>query len=537
MLKVPSMGLAPCRLYSPNGESFLTDMSTGLKTPFVVISYTWGRWMLKTRERDTPIKGAKWCAPANSLFTRTELDFAIRKIAQDSNAWVDVFCIPQNDDDPQKAIEIGKQGSIFRMASHAAVWLGTGGEDVLEEVCSWVPETVEMIPVSIFTLPNDSLLNFKGRPENRNEETWRRMKIISEFTKRVPWASSLWTLQESALRPDAVFYSKLGEPLLHRDSKRPITIRQLRTSMRTALFELLEFVKTLHTSTFGSTERPDLWGPSNKDSWSVSEDDISEVFRAIDTANEVSLHNLGTMNAGELLIASKQRTASAAQDRVYGIMGAIGVNVNVNYQMEPTRVFNNFLLELHNQVPIEVQAFHRTRLFRPKKRQWLMDEDAKLLTLLRQKEPPEHMFIDIDFHDYLVVNKIEYLGAAGLAYITGLIISNRMLVAADRPAFRQFTEGSPGKDSDGGSDIVLAHLCHALRQVASKTRLGLIYLGTVGGIDHLGWRTAYMLLGQHLDCLEDSKTNTRPDFQRMGLVIGRERFSFTEPVKGTFTIG
>lgn len=64
--------------------------------------------MLESRAKDTHIHGANWEAPANSRFSRAELDFAVRKIVGASNAWVDVFCIPQSNDVPGKAIEIRK---------------------------------------------------------------------------------------------------------------------------------------------------------------------------------------------------------------------------------------------------------------------------------------------------------------------------------------------------------------------------------------------------------------------------------------------
>lgn len=543
------MGLPPGRLYNPREGSFRVRRPTGTSSSssqpkddwrpeYVVISYTWGRWVLPTREKDTEIPGATWLAPANYLFTRDELDSAIQKIAGTSDVWLDVFCIPQNNDDPEMDIEIGKQGSIFRSASRAVVWLGTGGEDVLAEVCSWVPETVEMIPVKVFSVPNESMLRYSGRPEQRDEEPWRRLKLVSEFTMHVPWASSLWTLQESALRPDAVFYGKQGEALLNRTSGNPITIKHLRTTMQRIRDELLDLFESMDTW----DERPDLWGPSEKDGWYVDSNDKSLVFQAMDTVNTVSVHNLGTMNAGDLLLASRQRTASTAHDRVYGIMGAIGVTLRVDYHSDPDRVFDDFLLHLHNTVPVEIQSFYRSRTFRPSQRQWMMDEDANKLTMLRQKESPETApFIEITPEGWLVAAQIERVAAGGLAHLIGRILSNRVVIAADRPAFRTLVPIVPHKrDADGGSRTYPGHLAHVLREMSSKTQLALVYLGTVSGIESMGWRTAYMLLARLAPGEESATSSTEMGasghFQRLGMLIAMEKFSFNEVVQGRFII-
>lgn len=553
-LQVPSMGLLPGRLYSPSRGSFLVDtqaQATSAAQPvesntcpnYVVISYTWGRWVLESRKQDTVIPGANWLAPANSLFTRDDLDLAVRKIARESSVWLDVFCIPQNDDDPGKAIEIGKQGSIFRSASRAVVWLGTGGEQTVAEVCSWVPEVVEMVSVDVFSLPSEYMIHSHRRPEQRIPETWRRMKIVAEFTKHVPWASSLWTLQESALRPDAVFHGKLGDPLLNPTSGVPITIKHLRTTMRTIRDQIMNFIGLMRERDHLSPlEKPELWGLSEKDGWYLSSSDISLVFQALETVNTVAVHNLGTMNAGELLLASKQRTASTAHDRVYGIMGAIGVPLSVDYRSNPDQVFDDFILQLHNEVPVEIQAFYRPHLFRPAQRQWMMDEDVNVLSLLRQKEAPERPpFTGITPEGWLVAAQIEPIVSRGLGHLIGRILSNRALIAADRKAFRSVCGGVQFKEvGESGASVLLAHLAHTLRLVACKTQLALVYLGTLSGIEQRGWRTAYLLLARLMPDQEPGASSIELDisqhFQRLGVVIAMERFSFSNVLEGRFII-
>lgn len=228
----PWMAFLPIRLYNPSTRtSFRVDHSQPSPL-YVVISYTWGRWMHRnTRDHDNFINGADWRAPANERFSRERLDQAVKTISNGSNAWVDVFCIPQNDSNPEKSTEIGKQSAIFRSADRAAVWLGTGGEQSLVDVCSWVPEVIYMVSPRVFDFIGDY------------EEAIRRLEVLASLTEALPWASSLWTLQEAALRPDASFYGFEGALLCHGVSGSPITIRHLRNTMKAIWNELSDEIE------------------------------------------------------------------------------------------------------------------------------------------------------------------------------------------------------------------------------------------------------------------------------------------------------
>jgi hypothetical protein len=68
---------------------------------YTVVSYTWGRWRTQSRDNDTALEGCHWKVPATTLFTREQLDTAIRNISGGQYAWLDVFCISQDDDDPE----------------------------------------------------------------------------------------------------------------------------------------------------------------------------------------------------------------------------------------------------------------------------------------------------------------------------------------------------------------------------------------------------------------------------------------------------
>ncbi len=513
---LPSSEAFPSRLLGPDGASFQTA-NVHPPPKFMVISYTWGRWMRPTREADTILRGGHWKVPANERFTRQDLDTAVQKISGGENAWVDVFCIPQGDGDPEKAVEIGKQGAIFRAASRAAVWLGTGGEDVFIEVCSWVPETTYMVTPSIFQLPTQHLLEIKGRPSGRNDETWRRMRLISRFTDEMPWASSLWTLQESALRPDAAFYTRLGDPILHRETHNPITIRHLMKTMRLIYEELIELFEGPPGQTL--FERPDIWGLSDQDGWGLTETDIATLLKAIETVNIISLHGLGTMNAGELLLASTYRFASTPHDRVYGIMGALGVSVTVDYNKDPKLVVDEFLVELHNKVGVEMQAFYAASLPRPTSRSWAMHEESRHLTLLRQKSPlPTPIFTRVTAVGELVVNQVINLSRHGLGELTSRILSKTAFVAADMAPFAALVDNIEQSRKTNYDEMPFVHLSIILSIIASKTSIALVPLGVLSGLERRGWTHAYILLAGK-DLHSTVVANPSRNFVRLGLLV------------------
>ncbi|KAF2253263.1 hypothetical protein BU26DRAFT_449917 [Trematosphaeria pertusa] len=516
----------PSRLLSPSGESFRTG---SLRPEYVVISYTWGRWMKKKRYRDTPIQGGHWKAPWNKRFTRAELDSAIQTIANGSHAWVDVFCIPQMDNDPEMANEISKQGEIFRSASRAAVWLGTGGEEVLREVCSWVPDTQTLIVPDTLALADKHMNSPEPRLPEKIAETVRRIKLISEFTEHVPWCNSLWTLQEAALRPEAQFFDKVGKPILHDTSKNPITIRHLINTMRNIAERLDDLLDEDGSMGYNIFEQPYMFG--------FSEEERQLVFRAIETVKTVSLHWLTTMNAGEVLLASTSRKPSRLHDRVYGIMGAIGAPIPVKYDEDADKVMNQFLVHLHNTLPIEMQAFHREYRHQYAGQGWRMDHLARKLTLLRQESPPPRpVFTGISPDGELVINELDLLSPSSFAELNSRVLGRNFLAGLDRRAFELVNDGVVYTKSYT-LDYIIGSINFALilQDLFSKTNLGLVFLGFITGLEHVAWRYAYLLVASK--CGEGAATAPQGQrFRRLGILIFREELRAGSPTKGEFFI-
>lgn len=160
----PGMSSLPIRLYDPRTkESFILNGFQPAPS-YVVISYTWGRWMrCDTRFHDTIILGANWRAPANERFSRDRLDHAVQKISGGSNAWVDVFCTPQ-DDKTQKNQAKSESRVLFsdpliQLPYGLVLWGGGGGEALLtcargfQKLFIWFPHEYS----TSFTTPQKPL--------------------------------------------------------------------------------------------------------------------------------------------------------------------------------------------------------------------------------------------------------------------------------------------------------------------------------------------------------------------------------------------
>ncbi|KAL5044718.1 hypothetical protein BDW71DRAFT_209093 [Aspergillus fruticulosus] len=530
----------PSRLVNPDG---ITIRASAPYPEYIVISYTWGRWKQKSRENDTPIQGAHWKAPANTRFSRQELDLAVRNIAQGCHVWMDVLCIPQIDQDQgekdeENSREIAKQGEIFRSASRAAVWLCSGGDNTLAEICSWVPEEHNLVEPNVLCTP--SLTDLKKCTIDWTEAT-RRLHLIASLTEDVPWTTSLWTLQEAALRLDAIFHDKTGHPILHRETGNPLTIRHFVKTLKYI------HVRLSHEAIPSNYEHlPSL--VHYLEMLQATETEIDAWFRACDAVNHTNLHNLMSMNAGQLLMTSMHRTCQQPHDRIYGIMGAIGVSVEVDYSKPPSKVMNDFLLKLYNTVPAEMQAFHRVGVMRPRQSPtWVADENTLELGLVRQK-PTYHAverFTSITSSGALVASQTILLTNRGLDELSARFLSESVLPSLDDYAFSQLTNGAIlcersvlGNTYYTSELDVYIRAAVILRFTATVAQLGVISLGSISGFEEIGgWRFAYMLVGSSKSAIDTDKGIAKSrQFRRLGFLVFKDELTADQPEEGEFHI-
>ena len=181
----------------------------GYQNPkYNALSYTWGRWQL--HEDEIPgiaairIKGTSWSIPridplhfSAERFADVITDTA-KPHPSESDAfaveflWLDVACIDQSPGSRDKAQEIGRQAKIFRGAAHVFVWLTTHDRSFYT---AWASEM-------------DSCFRLMCGPKFHTDVDIRHWTmevtmIVADFVAD-PWFSSLWTLQETFLSPNAV---------------------------------------------------------------------------------------------------------------------------------------------------------------------------------------------------------------------------------------------------------------------------------------------------------------------------------------------
>ncbi|KAH0536394.1 hypothetical protein FGG08_006744 [Glutinoglossum americanum] len=183
--------------------------STGKVPDYVAISHTWGRW----RKDDEPWVSldVPWKIPQNGRFEVVDLPHTLERFPC-KYIWLDLLTIPQEDSPPSmleiQQAEIKRQATIFRNASTTVAWLN--------DVSTWVglPAVIRYLCFNFLkgSVPDDedkseldSLLDAASTAAGGFTElfqTHEREGVNPELRQPNPWFTSLWTLQETCLRPD-----------------------------------------------------------------------------------------------------------------------------------------------------------------------------------------------------------------------------------------------------------------------------------------------------------------------------------------------
>ncbi|EFX00045.1 hypothetical protein CMQ_7047 [Grosmannia clavigera kw1407] len=175
---------------------------------YSILSYTWGRFKVDGGET-LAVEGVDWQIPAINPehFTAAAFQRVIdERLGSDAIewAWIDVACIDQRPGNPDMAIEIGNQASIFNKAAHAFVWLTSivgGRETAIKDIVSFGVELRNFID--------------HGKTDNGLSllDVVARLRTAFDTVFEDPWFSSLWTLQEIVMRKDAMAISLAAEKL------------------------------------------------------------------------------------------------------------------------------------------------------------------------------------------------------------------------------------------------------------------------------------------------------------------------------------
>lgn len=352
-------------LHVPSMTSYLWQPGNiygGITSPtYNIITYTWGRWMLRHPE-DKPhvkaidIKGIEWDVPridpehflteeflaviqrstgptppyAGRSEAPTQNQMRQRWHAQDVISddeepvrlgrqreelqrlrprhlkhlerneflWLDVACIDQRPGSADSAIEIGRQGGIFRGAQHVFIWLTTFSDHELGSLLSNTSLIYEYGRILQY-LPGCEPL---------------RLELIQTSLEKLcddPWFSSLWTLQEAYLRPDAMFLTRngrLADDLRLRGAEEwhefSFSLGILAMNMRSLYIHLY---RQAHT-----------------------ESGLKLKKRYLDSIRQMGVVHLDRTGPLTPYVASQARTTTREEDRVYGIQQIFGFRLGAS---------------------------------------------------------------------------------------------------------------------------------------------------------------------------------------------------------------
>jgi len=274
--------------------------------------------------------------------------------------WLDIACIDQRELEPRSAAKVGRQAAIFRGAQAVFIWMTTMYVKEYEHVFGninwrWTPPAEHTED----TLPNiiDTMVNFLD-------------------TLCDPWFSSLWTLQEAYLRPDAYILSQTAELLPY------LVYGEMTTP---ALRDILVYGVNCE----GFCSQCVAIDPGNG-TWGQLRDRIIEK----------GLVALRSRNSMALLGAATLRKASVATDRVYGIQQVFGFRLGKSSLLaQPGQAFT--LQELENQLGENLLLYEpilsQTHVFLehvPPNDRWKMNSHSVVPSSLHQLNPSKYTHLE-----------------------------------------------------------------------------------------------------------------------------------------------
>ncbi|KAL9041440.1 MAG: hypothetical protein Q9180_001277 [Flavoplaca navasiana] len=220
--------------------------------------------------------------------------------------WLDIACINQTPGSADKAREIGRQAKIFKAANQVFIWLTTHDIFFYNDWASRMDT-----PFGTMCSP--------GFHTETDIDAWA--KTVKELIYEMitdPWFSSLWTLQETFLSPDAV--------IMPGDAKKGDM----------DLMYLRAFAETLETF---------------KDALRYDEKmrEADKLYALNSTIDRTGLLVCFDKNAMGLLTAAGYRTTVHDEDRVYGIMQVFDLQLgNSAPNADPNQRFT--IEELNDQL-------------------------------------------------------------------------------------------------------------------------------------------------------------------------------------------
>jgi hypothetical protein len=377
LLYVPAMK----SVAKAENDSFLNPetLAMDIRPRYNILSYTWGRWRTESYPA-IAIEGMKWKIPAVKPwhFTPSDFECVLRYVAAQGGVnyvWVDVACINQGRSSPEDIAEgadqVGKQMSIFSQASIAYLWLcGTSSTELKESLDAGLAAHLKLDD-ELNELEKPGALEFSTRTEmlpvqkfspGKEQAVLDCLESIQDAMGQLcrdKWFSSLWTLQESVLRRDAVLLAHEGRPILAAaDNRTLVTLAAVANSYRTLL---------------GDLDRYLLWVRPAR-----------IIHKMVDLRHRVRQTMLAFMacnNPNVPYSLARYRECKEEEDRMYGVMQVYGFRLRKS--VEPHRKFSldeltvQFVRTLNEKYPVIAQMFIHTAV--PERgRSWKITPDCDI---------------------------------------------------------------------------------------------------------------------------------------------------------------
>lgn len=320
-------------------EGFDIYSATGIKfrkPKYNILSYTWGRWKIHGRTGCPALRvnGTSWDIPAieDTHFTVKTFCKVIREVvgADVDWVWVDVGCIDQCDR-KRAAVEVGRQASIFKQARGPFFWLSSRHTTEL----SLAIQNIQAYGIE--------LANFVDELKAGLDiiQVIRGLDQALSYILEDPWFSSLWTLQETVLRNDAVMLSAEGEPIAWGNEPR---------SKYTYLIMFINHCQNIYTY----LERAEKRVSGRAARWNNTTDEslADSLCKTRDKILRAGFYYLFTSNPNVQYGMARYRQTSDPEDRVYAIMQIY--NLQVGKSARPDE--NPRLEELVDEFAIAINA-------------------------------------------------------------------------------------------------------------------------------------------------------------------------------------
>lgn len=339
-----------------------------------ILSYTWGRFT-NPASRSVDVKGVEWSIPAidESHFSVEEFEDVIRKVGRGVNfIWLDVACIHQEDDE-EKAEEVGRQAGIFKNAYRAYIWLTLLEDSALttcvERVCC--DGMFNLMKLGDVRSMVEDPAGWTKDIKDGMESTRAALKGL--FTD--PWFSSLWTLQESILRRDSFILSRKGAEIFTSLSNRPWQLKGVASSCYEYLESLLPFsnIPTPRERNY-ITRLPH--GPALE----LLSGEADSATSLCELIRRSGLGFVWTSNPNLAYCVGQYRATKEPLDRIFGIMQIYGINCaqssgSTEVSVRVQELEDRFGSELVKMSPLLSQMFLHATFSRPR-RSWLITQQC-----------------------------------------------------------------------------------------------------------------------------------------------------------------